>query len=335
MAKKPLTAMLMHPVVKQEMIRSDHMGTLRRVCTLVDETPFRDLDAIAPHLSGVEVLITSWGCPRINEQILDAAPQLKLIAHLAGSVKGFIDVSAWRRGIRVVNAVAANAVPVAEYTLAAILWSNKHILQLNQFYTQHKENRAPWTSEAPGAGNYGKQVGIISASHVGRLVLQYLQPFDLRALLYDPFITAGEAEQLGAEKTGFAELLSRANVVSLHAPLLAETRHMLGARELSLIADGTTIINTARGQLIDQTALITELANGRLQAILDVTDPEVLPADNPLYDMPNVFLTPHISGSLGTEIERLADLIVAELERFSRGLRLQHQVKREQLSRLA
>ena len=131
------------------------------------------------------------------------------------------------------------------------------------------------------------------------------------------------------------QMRSQSDVVSVHAPLLKDTRGMLGARELALMSDGTTLINTARGAIIDQPALEAELVNGRLFAILDTTDPEVLPPNNPLYRLPNVFLTPHIAGSLGDETQRLTDFIVAELERYGRGAALRYQVKREHLARLA
>jgi phosphoglycerate dehydrogenase-like enzyme len=335
MAKKPTTAMLMHPVVKDELFRKDHLDTIARVTSLVSETTFRDVDAIEPYLPTIEVLVTSWGCPRIDETIIDRTPRLKLIAHLAGSVKGFIDDAVWRRGIQVVNAVAANAVPVAEYTLAAILFANKQVFKLNQHYVKYKQNNAPWTKEAPNVGNYGKTIGIIGASHVGRLVIGHLLNHDMRTLLYDPYITPLDARQLGTHKVGLAELLSQSDVVSIHAPLLHETRGMIGPRELSLMRDHATLINTARGAIVDHDALETELCKGRINAILDTTDPEVLPPSSPLYDLPNVFLTPHIAGSLGNETERLADHIVAELDRFANGVALKHLVKREHLARLA
>ena len=120
----------------------------------------------------------------------------------------------------------------------------------------------------------------------------------------------------------------------LHAPLLQNTKHMLGARELTLMQDGSTLINTSRGAIIDQTALEIELAKGRIFAILDTTDPDELPASSPLFSMPNVFLTPHIAGSLGAETQRLTDYIVAELERFNQGLGLKHLVRREHLAQL-
>jgi phosphoglycerate dehydrogenase-like enzyme len=331
----PITALVMHPVVKEELLSSPHMQRLDRACRLVDPTPFRSFDALGEATGRIQVLITSWGCPRIDRDVVATLPGLKLIAHLAGSVKGFIDEQVWRMGIQISNAVAANAVPVAEYTLAAILFANKRVLQLADFYRRHHENRAPWTREAPNVGNYRKIVGIIGASHVGRKTIALLQPFDLKVLLYDPFITPMQARELGAHKVGLAELLSNADVASLHAPLLPETRHMLGAREFALLKDGATFINTARGAIVDHGALEAELVSGRLNAVLDTTEPEVLPASSPLYRLPNVLLTPHIAGSLGTETQRLADYIVDEVERFARGQTLKFRVRYDELARLA
>jgi phosphoglycerate dehydrogenase-like enzyme len=335
MAKMPPTALVMHPVVREELLREDHLQRLGRCVTLLQREPFRDVPSMAAHCDQVEVLITSWGCPRIDADTIARLPRLKLIAHLAGSVKGFLDDAVWRRGVLVANAVAANAVPVAEYTLASILFANKRVLQLHQYYVQHHQNRAPWTKEAPNVGNYGKTIGIIGASHVGSLVIKLLQQFDFRILLYDPVVTPLASRDLGANKVSLSELLSHSDVVSLHAPLLSDTRHMMGARELALMRDGATLINTARGGLIDQEALERELNSGRLYAILDTTEPEVLPANSPLYRLPNVFLTPHIAGSLGSETQRLSDHIVEEVERFARGVPLNHLVRREQLPRLA
>jgi len=335
MAQGPVTALVMHPVVRDELLRDDHLQRLERICRLVSSSPYRSFQELLAQPGRVQVLITSWGCPRIDAEVVAAFPSLRLIAHLAGSVKGFVDETVWHRGVQVINAVAANAVPVAEYTLAAILFSNKQVLRLAAFYHQYRENRSPWTREAPNVGNYRKAIGVVGASHVGRKLLDLLRPFDFEILLYDPYITSGEARELGGRKAGLAELLSRSDVVTLHAPLLPETRHMIGPRELSLMKDGATLINTARGGLIDQDAMIVELASGRINAVLDTTEPEVLPAGSPLFRLPNVLLTPHIAGSLGTETQRLADHVVDEIERFAHGQALHHRVRFEDLVRLA
>ena len=149
-----------------------------------------------------------------------------------------------------------------------IIFANKKVFQLNKVYSENHENRAPWNREAPNAGNYQKVVGIIGASNVGKLVIKYLQNLDLKILLYDPFITPLESREMGAMKVGLTELLSQADIVSMHAPLLQETRHMIGEDELALMKNGATIINTARGDLIEPVALLNELVSGRIYGIL-------------------------------------------------------------------
>ncbi len=335
MAQGPVTALVMHPVVRDELLRNDHIERLGRACRLVSTSPVRDFESLGGDARRVQVLITSWGSPRIDSHALGQLPALRLVAHLAGTVKGFVDECVWRNGIQVINAVAANAVPVAEYTLAAILFTNKQVLKLAGFYHRSHENRAPWTREAPNVGNYRKCIGVIGASHVGRKLLELLRAFDFKVLLYDPYISPLEARELGSQKVSLTELLCNADIVSLHAPLLPETRHMLGAREFALMRDGATFINTARGALVDQEAMIAELTTGRISAVLDTTEPEVLPPTSPLFRMPNVLLTPHIAGSLGKETQRLADQIVDEVERFARGQTLKHRVRFDELVRLA
>ena len=335
MAKKPITALVMHPVVYEQVLREDHLTRLGDTCRLLAATPYRTFEELGDDRERLELIITSWGCPLVDEATVRRMPKLKLIAHLAGSVRGFLDDAVWRQGILVTNAVAANAVPVAEYTLAAILFANKQVFQLNRFYLTERQNRAPWVKEAPRVGNYRKVVGIVGASHVGRLVMEYLKPHDIRVLVYDPFVAPLEARDLGAMKVGLSELMSQSDVVSLHAPLLPETKQMIGARELALLRDGATLINTARGALIDQDALVAELRSGRLFAVLDTTEPSELPADSELFEVNNLFLTPNIAGSLGNEVERLSDLLTEEIERYVRGAALKHIVRRDQLPRLA
>jgi phosphoglycerate dehydrogenase-like enzyme len=131
------------------------------------------------------------------------------------------------------------------------------------------------------------------------------------------------------------DLMAAADVVTVHAPSLPSTRHLLDARRLALMRDGATLVNTARGALVDHAALIAELRTGRLSAVLDVTEPEPLPPDSPLFDLPNVVLTPHIAGALGTEVRRLGDAAVAEVARYAAGEPFAHPLTAADLDRVA
>jgi len=276
--------------------------------------------------AGTQVLITGWGCPRLDAAALSRLPGLRAVLHAAGTVKNFMTEQAWDRELTVTSAAAGNAIPVAEYTLAAILLAGKSILTRREQYREHRTYQA----HPPGVGNYGRAVGVVGASAVGRKVLELLAPFDLRPSYTDPYTHVP-----GVPRLDLDELVATSDILTLHAPDTPATRHLIDRRRLALMRDGAVLINTARGALVDTAALTGELATGRLSAILDVTDPEPLPADSPLFVLPNVFLTPHAAGSEGTELARLGAAVVAEMERLAAGQPPLHPVRREDLGRLA
>ncbi|MFG2675033.1 hydroxyacid dehydrogenase [Streptomyces sp. NPDC048445] len=304
-----------------------------RLTRLVDIEPdfvAEDFDHV-PHLAAVEILITSWGCRPLDDAVLARMPELKAVVHAAGSVKHHVTEACWDRGIHVSTAAAANAVPVAEYTLAAILFANKRVLEIGGLYREHR-NALDWAAHFPGFGNYRRTIGLVGASLVGRRVLELLRPHDFDILLADPHLDPESARSMDARLVELDELLAVSDVVSLHAPALPETYHLLDARRLSLMRDGATLVNTGRGSLIDTAALTAEASSGRIHAVLDVTEPEVLPAASPLYALPNVLLTPHIAGSLGGELARITRSALDEVERYCAGREFAHPVNRAALT---
>ena len=294
-------------------------------------TSFRTDPAVRAALPDVDVLLTGWGCPRIGPEVLDEAPKLQAILHAAGSVKAIVDPVAFDRGIQVSSAATANAQPVAEFTVAAIVMAGKRAFRLAAQYRLERRK-----ADAHGMpGNYGATVGLLGASRIARMVAERLRTFDLDVLISDPYLTADEAAALGAELVDNDTLFSRSDILSVHAPLLPETVGLVDARLLGLLKDGASLINTARGKIIDSGALLRECASGRIDAVLDVTDPEPLPPDSPLLDLPNVFVTPHVAGAVGNEIARLGELAVSELERLTTGQSLLHAISPTELGRLA
>jgi phosphoglycerate dehydrogenase-like enzyme len=336
MSNRPTVVLAMVPMFTAQLFDDVLLARLRSVCNVPDPEPlvtFEEPRAEAL-LPMTDILLTSWGCQPIDERVLQRAPRLRAIVHAAGTVKSQVTDACWERGIVVTSAAAANAVPVAEYTLAAILFANKKIFGLRHRYAQVRGFRW-WPAEFPGLGNYKKTVGIVGASRVGRRVIELLRPFDVSVLVSDPYLTPAEASALGVQLVELEDLLRAADVVSLHAPALPETHQMLDRRRLALLRDGATLINTARGWLVDGDALVAELVAGRIDAVLDTTEPEVLPETSPLYALPNVFLTPHIAGATGSETQRMAALAIEEIERFARGEPFQHGIRRDDLARLA
>jgi phosphoglycerate dehydrogenase-like enzyme len=311
---RPRVALTMSDVAFARLFTERSLARLREVADVVD----------AP-LGDVELLLTGWGSPPVDEAALAAAPALRAIVHAAGSVKSRVTPACWARGILVSSAADANARPVAEFTLAMILLANKAAPRAERLYRERREH-IDVLAELPGVGNLDKTVGVIGASRIGRRVIDLLRPFDLTVIVHDPYL---------AESVPLDDLMAAADVVTVHAPSLPSTRHLLDARRLALLRDGATLVNTARGALVDHAALIAELRAGRISAVLDVTEPEPLPPDSPLFDLPNVVLTPHIAGALGTEVRRLGDAAVAEVARYAAGEPFAHPLTAADLDRVA
>ena len=326
----------MSPVLSGDLFTPAHWKRLGELCIVPDAEPLASFeDPRADELlKGAEVLLTGWGCPRLDTEVLIRAPGLRAVVHAAGTVKNHVTEAVFERGIQVTSAAAANAVPVAEFTLAAILFANKRVFQLQRLYHETRGFRL-WSREAPGLGNFDKRIGLVGLSQVGRCTARLLEPFDLELAAHDPTLSDDEIAELGLIPLGLDELLASSDVVSLHAPLLATTEGLLDARRLALLRDGATLVNTARGGLVDGDALEAELVSGRIFAVLDTTQPEVLPADSPLYDLPNLYLTPHIAGSLGSETGRMLTLALDEIERYAHAEPLAHEVRQEDWNRIA
>ena len=335
---RPTLLLAMAPGVAERLLTDDRRARLSALARTDPHLVAHDLAAPGPQvaaaLAEAEILLTCWGATPLTTEVLDRAPRLKAVVHAAGSVKHHVTEACWQRRLAVTSAAAANALPVAEYTLAAILLAGKRALHAAQRYAQV---RAPhdWLAESADWGNHRRTVGLVGASRIGRRVIELLRPFDFEVLLYDPYVAPDEAAALGVETTDLDALCARSSIVSVHAPQLPATQRMIGPRQLALMPDGGTLINTARGSLVDEEALLRHLTSGRLHAVLDVTDPEVPAPGSPLYELPNVLLTPHVAGSLGNELHRMADQALDEVARYGRGEPFAEAVRPADLTRSA
>ncbi len=282
-------------------------------------------------LANADACLTSWGVAPLDEEVLFAAPSLRAMAHMGGSVKRYLSQEAWNRSLHVTTAAPVLAIDVAETTLGLMIVGAKKVWQF-----AHHVREGGWREiDAWPAGElFSKKIGIISASNVGRHVIELLQSFSVEILLYDPFVNTEAAEKLGVRKRSLEELAEEADIISLHAPAKKDTHHLINAELLSLMQDDAIIINTARGNLIDEVALIAELQKGRLFAFLDVTDSEPPAADNPLRTLPNVVVIPHIAGCIAN-CGRLSELAVEELHRFFTGREPVYRVTKDMLERIS
>ena len=335
-AQPPGAVFAMDPVHLPLLFPPPLVARLRRAAEIDPALVVQDFtDAAAtPALADAEILITGWGCPRLDASTLAAVPRLRTVLHAAGSVRSLIGEELWARGVTVSSAAAANAVPVAEYTLAMILLTGKRVLETARDYRASR-TRPDWLSTPRTVGNHRRTVGVLSASLIGRRVIELLRPHDVEVLLHDPFVDEAGAAELGVRSVGLAELFRRSDTVSVHTPLLPATRGLVGRELIDTMRPDAVLINTARGAVLDQDALADAALAGRIRAVLDVTDPEVLPPGHPLWQCDNVLLTPHLAGSQGNEWRRLAGLALSEIARWASGEGFLHPVRRERLAFLA
>ncbi|MER5304051.1 hydroxyacid dehydrogenase [Streptomyces lasiicapitis] len=333
---RPRAVLAMSPGAATALLDPDVLAALADVCEL-QQPPVLDEftgERARELLGRAEVLITGWGCPLLDEAALAAAPKLRAVVHTAGSVRGHLTPACWERGIEVSSAAAANALPVAEYTVAMILLSGKHVLERAHAFKAARHRDDPLGTPR-SVGNYRRTVGILSASHVGRRVVELLRPYDFEVLLHDPYVDGADAAGLGVRAVGLQELFERSDVVSVHAPLLPATRGLVGRSQLAALRQDAVLINTARGAVVDQDALTEAVLARRIRVVLDVTEPEVLPPEHPLWDCDNALITPHLAGSQGNEWQRLTDVAVRELARWAAGEGFAHPVRADRLEFLA
>ncbi|MBC8103981.1 MAG: hydroxyacid dehydrogenase [Cytophagales bacterium] len=278
-------------------------------------------------LAEAEVIFSGWGGPTLDADFLAVAPRLRAFFYGAGATGGMIHSEAFERGIVVSSAAAVNGVPVAEYTVASIIFA------LKQAFRFAREIRAAGSypkERKTIAGAYGSTVGLVSLGAIGRLVCERLKMLEVSVIAHDPFVSSAEAAALGIELVSLESVFERADVVSVHTPWLPETERLVRGSHIAAMKEGATLVNTARGAVIAEEEMIAVLADRPdLSAVLDVTHPEPPLPGSPLYTLPNVFLTPHIAGSLNGECLRMGQAMADEMGRWLRGEPLRYQVRPE------
>ena len=275
-------------------------------------------------LADVDVLVTAWGGPRLTAELLESAPRLALVLYGAGSVRSIVTPESWARGVRVTTANSVIASSVAEFTLAQVLYALKHGWRY-VLGARFAAKSLPRATDEPGAA--GSVVGLMSLGATGQATARLLARHDLVLQAYDPYIDHAVASALGVRLVSLEELFATSDVVSLHAPVLDETRKVVSTALLSSMKHDATLINTARGALIDEDALVSVLRErSDLFAVLDVTDPEPPLAGSPLFSAANIVVTPHLAGTLNSERRRQGQLMASELARYVAGEPLEHEI---------
>ncbi|MFC7304825.1 hydroxyacid dehydrogenase [Streptomyces monticola] len=259
----------------------------------------KDPEALHAALRDADALLIRSGT-RVDREALAAAPELRIVARAGVGLDNVDVAAATEAGVIVANAPLSNVLSVAELTVGLVIASVRHIVPANTALRNGRWERAAFT----GTELAGSTVGIVGLGHVGTLVAERLAAFDMRIVAYDPYVPQARAAAAGAQLVGLDELMARSEFVTVHLPRTPETLGLIGERELRLARPTMRLINTARGGIVDESALETALKEQRIAgAALDVF--EVEPAvDSPLLAYDTVVATPHLGASTAQAQDR-------------------------------
>jgi phosphoglycerate dehydrogenase-like enzyme len=293
---------------------------------IVNESNFKKLKE---ELKTVEYAFSTWGMPHFcAETVKEYFPNLKILFYAAGSVKSFA-TPFLNNNIRVVSAWAANAIPVAETVFAQILLANKGFFKILEKGDDRRFS-------APFLGNYGTKTGIIAAGMIGSLICEKLKTINTEVYVYDPYISDERLKQMGAKRAELLELFEICDVISNHLPDTDETKGMLNYNHFSRMKPHAVFINSGRGRQVNEEDLCRAMKKeGGRTAILDVTYPEPPAKKSPLRKTPNIILTPHIDGSTGQEVWRMADYVIEELDNALSNKPLRWEITQQMLEKMA
>lgn len=323
------------------------------ISTRMDRYTDDEMDEL---LEGVEILIV--GYEGISPSVLDNATDLEIIACTRGGPEANVDLSAaTERGLPVLYAPGRNAVSVADFTLGLILSAARHIAHSHHLLHTGTYTGTPLADTAGGAGERedvtwgvdaespyanlkgpeleGKTLGIIGYGAIGQKVAQRARGFDVELLSFDPYV---DGEEMGdnVEKVDLETLCRQSDFVTVHIPVTEATRGLIGAKEFDLMKDSGFFINTARGAIIDQDALINRLQSGELRgAALDVYDEEPLPDDHPLLELDSVVTTPHLAGAAEEVVDRHSEMLVDDIVAILNGREPERVANEEVLEEIA
>ena len=248
----------------------------------------------AEKIGDADVYVTGWDSPRLDETILDKAKNLKLMVHLCGTVVPYASDAVWDRGVRVISGNDIMAESVAEATVAYILTAQRRI----PFYHRRFTEKKIWRE----GGEYtdsliGKTIGLVSYGAIAKHLVRMLEPFRCKIKVYDIVPIPTEYRAMGCEFASLEDVFKSSDIVSIQTAYNEKTHHMIGKELLSQMRDDALLLNTARGAVINEKELIEELRRGRIRAFLDVYEKEPPAPDNELFDLPNVYMMPHMGGS--------------------------------------
>lgn len=327
MAKKKAALFYDYPPTDGEVFGQ---GRREKIAALTDLYPHiinaGNFDAHADKLADIEVIFGSWGIPEFSAHHYARIPKLTAVFYAAGNVKKFAQ-SLLDHNVLLMSAWAVNAIPSSEMCLAQMLLSLRGYFRTVRNYKEMRTHDAK-TFHRPGVMD--ETIGLIGLGYIGTRVVELLRPFPVRVIAHDPFLTPERAQKLGVTPVALDALFRQAFIVSNHIPDLEWTRGTLNRALFESMRDGATFINTGRAAQVVEADLIAVLkSRPDLTALLDVTWPEPPVRDSALWQLPNVVISPHIGGTIGNEVVRLADCAIEEFQAWEADRPLRYQVTPE------
>jgi phosphoglycerate dehydrogenase-like enzyme len=264
--------------------------------------------------AGAEIVITGWASPLLTTKVVDQNRQLKYMCNLTGGVRQMVDRAVIERGFLVSNWGNLIGPTVAEAALMGMLSCLRGTIRVAFLMHHEKSWRKDGLKDVRSL--FYQKVGLHGFGNIAQHLVRLLAPFECRISAYDPYVSQAHFERLGVRRvTDLKTLYAENKIISIHAPKIDETYHVVNADILKAMQDGAILINTARGSLIDTQALVAELKTGRISASLDVYEQEPLPNDSPLRGLLNCQLTPHTAGPTP---DRMVDFGRATIENIKR-----------------
>lgn len=316
---------------------SEVLGALRAAAVFETEHVIGkgELGEYRDILSRAEYVFSTWGMPNFTrEEIREYLPKVRAVFYGAGSVQHFAR-EFLLEGAEVFSAWAANAVPVADFTFAEIMLASKGFF--NRYHRQVEGD--DWEGRKKGGygGIYELKVGLLGAGMIGKLVIERLKKLEkVDIFVFDPFLPDEKAAELGVTKADLETVFSECSVISNHLANNSETVGIINKSHFSLMKPHSAFINTGRGaQVVEEDMIAALRVDPTISAVLDVTFPEPPEKGSPLYTLDNVFLTPHIAGSLGNEVHRMGEYMLEEFRSFDAGRPTRYSVTLEMLKTMA
>jgi phosphoglycerate dehydrogenase-like enzyme len=298
--------------------RLREFATVTSAGTRAEPLPAEELIAEMRGADGI-LSLNGIGATEITTEVLNAVGTVRVAAIAHWWHGGHVPAQAmWRAaGVTVIDASDATTEAVVEWVIAAALMGVRRLVEFDHLL----KSGSLWAE--PGRRNAGllgeSVVGLVGVGRVGRVAAARFRAFGATLIAYDPFLSDEDARALGIRRVALDDLLTTADVISLHMAVTDATRGMLGAREFGLIKEGAVFINSARSAILDSEALVTALRTNRFHAFLDVYDTEPLPLDDPLRSLPNAFITPHIAGDTNGMFVRCGRIAIERLREYFAG----------------